>query len=156
MSESTDHIYHGTRGSVGVDTSQEAAIADYLSGVTNKTQRYVLIAAKQAGRRGITVADVREKTGGLHHGRMSSAVTKQHIAGNLVRLTERRGNAHVYVLPEFADGRELHPYRRQGRRFSQDDIDSVAEILAEEFSAAPRGIRLRVAEDIIYKLGAPA
>ena len=107
----TEDPYHdgGTRGSSGGGASADAARADLVSGLTNAAQKYVVIMAQQAGTRGITVAELREKTGGLHHGRVSSATTKMHIAGKLVRLAERRGNSHVYVAPEFVDDRDVRP-----------------------------------------------
>lgn len=124
-----DDPYHdgGTRGSSGSDTSRDAAYADLVSGVTNATQKYVLIMAAQAGAKGITVADVREKDGGLHHGRISSAITKQHIAGRLVALTERRGHCGVYVLPEHVNGREVRPYRQQNPRLQVEDVEIVLD-----------------------------
>lgn len=118
----------GTRGAHNVATSKEAADADLTNGVSSAAQRYVLVMAKQAGERGVTVAELREKSGSLHHGRVSSAVTKQHIAGRLVALTERRGNAGVYVLPEYANGREQRPYRRQSARLT---IEAVENLLSE-------------------------
>lgn len=118
----TDDTYHGTRGHSGSDSSRDAAYADLTTGVTNATQKYVLIMAAQAGERGITVAELREAKGGLHHGRISSAITKQHIAGKLVALTERRGHCGIYVLPEFVNERETRPYRRQNVRLQVDDV----------------------------------
>lgn len=120
----TDDPYHdgGTRGSSGPASSTDAARADLVQGITNATQRYVVIMAAQAGARGVTVAELREKSGSLHHGRISSAMTKQHIAGRLVALTERRGNAGVYVLPEHVGGREVRPYRQQNRRLTVDEV----------------------------------
>ncbi len=129
---SADDSYHGTRGwADGNDASREAAFADLTKGVTNKTQRLVLILAQQAGRRGVTVGEVREAKGALHHGRMSSALTKQHIAGKLVALRERRGNQGVYVLPEFVDGRDVRPYRPQ--RKTPDTEVIVGVLLHHEY-----------------------
>ena len=140
-------------------------MADFLSGVTNVTQQLVLKEALDAGSAGITVAEVRAKHG-YHHGRVSSAMTKQHIAGRLVALLERRGHSGVYVLPEFLNGRETRPYRRQGRRFSQDDIANVAEELAGHDwemvgmcscgvgVSLPRDFRIHVAEAVIDTLTA--
>lgn len=123
----TEDPYHdgGTRGSSGGGASADAARADLVSGLTNAAQKYVVIMAQQAGTRGITVAELREKTGGLHHGRVSSATTKMHIAGKLVRLAERRGNSHVYVAPEFVDDRDVRPYRQQNVRLQVEDVEDV-------------------------------
>lgn len=123
----TDDPYHdgGTRGASGPSASREAADADLYKGITNAAQRYVLIWARWAGEAGVTSAELREKAGTLHHGRVSSAITKQHIAGRLVRLVERRGHCHVYVLPEYVAGREGLPYRQQNPRLTADDVEEV-------------------------------
>lgn len=111
-----DDTYHGTRGFSGSSTSEDAAYADLVKGVTNITQRLVLILAAQAGPKGITVRDVRDDKTSLHHGRISSALTKHHIAGRLVALYERRDHCGVYVLPEYVNERPSRPYHRQGRK----------------------------------------
>jgi hypothetical protein len=116
--------YGGTRG-YSAGASQDAAYADLVSGITNKTQRYVLIMATQAGERGVTSAELEETGGKLHHGRVSSALTKMHIAGRLVALTERRNHAGVYVLPEHVSGRETRSYRRQLPKRSEGIIAEV-------------------------------
>lgn len=118
----TDDVYHGTRGASGSSSSEDAAYADLVHGVTNVTQRLVLILAAQAGTKGITVAEVREQKGSLHHGRISSALTKQHIAGKLVALHERRGHCGVYVLPEYVNGRTVRPYHRSGKKPINEEI----------------------------------
>lgn len=124
-----DDPYHdgGTRGSSGGGASADAAHADLVSGLTNAAQKYVVIMAQQAGARGITVAELREKTGGLHHGRVSSATTKMHIAGKLVRLVERRGHSHVYVVPEFVGDRDVQPYRQQNVKLQVEDVQEIID-----------------------------
>ena len=124
-----DDPYHdgGTRGSSGGGASADAAHADLVSGLTNAAQKYVVIMAQQAGARGITVAELREKTGGLHHGRVSSATTKMHIAGKLVRLAERRGRSHVYVAPEFVGDRDVQPYRQQNVKLQVEDVQEIID-----------------------------
>ena len=113
---SPDPAYHGTRGASGSSSSEDAAYADLVKGVTNATQRLVLILAAQAGAKGVTVAELRENKTSLHHGRISSALTKHHIAGRLIALHERRGHCGVYVLPEFVNGRTFRPYHRAGKK----------------------------------------
>lgn len=116
--------YGGTRGYSGSTSSEDAAYADLTKGVTSKVQRYVLIIAEQSGERGVTVAELREQTGGTHHGRVSSALTKHHIAGRLIALTERRGNCGVYVRPDYVGDRETRPYRR-AHRLTKEEIADI-------------------------------
>lgn len=123
----TDDTYHGTRGHSGGAASREAAEADLLNGVTNEVQQRVLRYARAGGRNGVTAAEARQAAG-EHHGRISSALTKMHIAGKLVALTERRGHGGIYVTPDNVDGREVRPYRRQNPR---PDRDELAQILGE-------------------------
>jgi hypothetical protein len=104
--------YNGTSGyNSQSDTSREAAYHDLVEGVTAKAQRLVLILAAQAGTKGITIAEVREAKGSLHHGKMSSALTNLHKDGRLARLEDRRGRCHIYVLPEFVDERVTQVFR---------------------------------------------
>jgi hypothetical protein len=104
--------YNGTSGyNSQSDTSREAAYNDLVEGVTAKAQRLTLILAAQQHVRGITIVELRESKGSLHHGKMSSALTNLHKEGRLVRLVERRDRSHVYVLPEFVAGRETLPFR---------------------------------------------
>jgi hypothetical protein len=122
-----DDTYHGTRGHSGGAASREAAEADLLNGVTNRLQLDVLRIAEDRGRRGVTASEAREHLQ-EHHGRVSSALTKMHIAGHLVALTERRGHGGIYVTRDNVDGREVRPYRRQNPR---PDRDELAQILGE-------------------------
>lgn len=150
----TDDPYHdgGTRGSSGGGASADAALADLVKGVTNAAQKYVVIMAQQAGERGVTVAELREKTGSLHHGRVSSATTKMHIAGRLVALTERRGHAGVYVVPEYVNGREERPYRRQSARLT---IEAVESLLSEHGLLRTQGgrqVQCSCGEDTVHSM----
>lgn len=106
--------YAGTAGFVDVDTSRESAYREVTEGITAKSQKYVLILLSQVGTRGYTVAELREKSGALHHGRVSGALTSLHKAGRIVALRERRNGCGVYVLPSHVAGREVrafHPNR---------------------------------------------
>lgn len=67
--------------------------------------RYALILAKQAGPKGVTVAELREKNGRLHHGAVSAVLSRLADDGRLVALQERRGRCTVYVLPEHQGAR---------------------------------------------------
>lgn len=119
--------YHGTRGDSGSAASREAAQADYDNGVTNRLQLQILDAAIDRGRRGVTAAEMREFTQ-EHHGRVSSAITKLHIAGKLVALTERRGHGGIYVTPDNVGGRETRPYKRQTKMV---DVEAVTGVLLQ-------------------------
>jgi hypothetical protein len=119
--------YAGTSGNVNVDTSRDATIHADMTGITAAAQRYVLIIAGQQRGHGVTVGELRERNGSLHHGRISGALSDLHKAGRLVALRERRGNpaAGVYVLPEHVEGREARPFRPNKKRIDPEVINGV-------------------------------
>lgn len=127
--------YAGTSGHAEPDTSAAATVHADLEGITAKAQRYALIIAQQQREHGVTVAELRETQGNVHHGRVSSALTNLHKAGRLVALRERRGHCGVYVLPEYVDGREVREYKPSRKPI---DADLIEEVLAEhEFIERP-------------------
>jgi hypothetical protein len=107
------------------DTSREAAYHDLVTGITAKAQRLTMILAYQQGKHGITIAELREAKGALHHGKMSSALTNLHKGGRLARLAERRGRCHVYVVPEFVDERETQQYRANRPQVDRTELIAV-------------------------------
>lgn len=139
--------YAGTSGHSGTDASRDRAIEADTSGTTNERQRQVL--AWLAGEDntwlpecGLTVKDVREATR-WHHGVASSVLTTLHIAGRIARLTEKRDRCHVYVLPEYVNGRTLSPYTQNKRN---RPAMSEAEIEAIEEAAFARGMQAATEE----------
>lgn len=120
--------YNGTGGyNSQSDTSRDAAYDDLVTGVTAKAQRLTLILAAQAGERGLTIVDLREAKGSLHHGKMSSALTNLHKGGRLVRLADRRDRAHIYVLPEHAGERETLPFRANRPHIDRTELVSLLD-----------------------------
>lgn len=118
--------YHGTRGYTTDNASKDAAEADAASGKTNELQEHLYAYVSSTGRDGATVHEALAFAQ-EHHGRVSSALTKMHIAGRLVALRERRGNAGIYVHPGYVNGRETRPYRRQNQPLT---VDEIADVLA--------------------------
>ena len=118
--------YAGTRGHSGGDASKDAAVAERDSGKTSEMMDRVLAQLARAGERGATIIDLREswELEDEHHGRISSALTKLHIAGKVSALRERRDNCGVYVPVGFENGREVRPYRRQNVKLRVEDVQS--------------------------------
>lgn len=98
---------------------------DLLEGVTSMAQRLTLILAGQQGAHGITIAELRESKGALHHGKMSSALTTLHMTGHLAALKARRGRCGIYVLPEFANGRETRAYKPNRKPINPEVIRGI-------------------------------
>lgn len=117
--------YHGTRGHSGGDASKDAAVAERNSGKTNEMMREVYREVSVTHQVGITSAELRAIFPDEHHGRITSALTKLHIAGKIVALRERRGNCGVYVAPQWVGEREVRPYRRQNVRLQVEDVQAL-------------------------------
>lgn len=69
-------------------------------------QQQVWMAARRAGRHGVTWRDIADELS-VHHGTASGALSILHQRGHLARLTEVRIGRKVYVLPSFVDGRAI-------------------------------------------------
>lgn len=125
----TTDSYHGTRGHGPAATSTDAAIAERDKGITNAMMQAVLAEIHSFGNHGLTSAELRgrPRLAEEHHGRISSAITKLHIAGEVVALRERRGNCGVYVHPDYVGDRDTRPYRRQAVRLSAGEIFEILQ-----------------------------
>lgn len=120
--------YHGTRGHSGGEASKDAAVAERDSGKTNEMMDRVLMLINMSYSRGVTSAELRAQMPDEHHGRITSALTKLHIAGTIVALRERRENCGIYVRPDWVVGRDTRPYRRQNVRLQLDDVQAVLDV----------------------------
>lgn len=60
---------------------------------------------------GATWSEVAEALG-THHGVASGRLSLLHKAGQISRLSAKRGGSKVYVLPEFVNGRKTEVYGR--------------------------------------------
>jgi hypothetical protein len=94
-----------TTGHSGTDTSAAQARSPKRA----KAQQIVLAYLTRREVRGATVAELRQWYPSMHHGSISSALTNLHRDGRLARLEEKRDRCHVYVVPEFANGRATQP-----------------------------------------------
>jgi len=104
--------YNGSSGWSGTDTSKERADNDDSSGRTKDRQQKTMKLLYHAGVSGLTwkeLAYIAE----WHHGTASGALSVLHKDERIARLTEKRMNCRVYVLPEFVIGRETD---KQGRK----------------------------------------
>ena len=80
-----------------------------MDAVTNADKTMDLLI--EAGRTGVTVADVRRKLR-IHHGTASGVLSNLHREGIIARLTERRSSSKIYVLPRYVGKRKTE---KQGR-----------------------------------------
>lgn len=104
--------YNGSSGWSGTDTSKERAYIADTNGETKKRQLTTIGHLFNTEENGLTWKELSLLTG-WHHGSASGSLSVLHKAGRIARLTEKRMNCRVYVLPEFVIGRETD---KQGRK----------------------------------------
>ncbi|WNM65461.1 hypothetical protein SEA_PHONEGINGI_59 [Microbacterium phage Phonegingi] len=135
--------YAGTEGFSGTDTSRDRA--ESKAATAQHRQNAVLWLLSAVGASGITVVELkRDGANPLldevpaefeHHGTASGTLSILHRAGKIVRLTETRDKAKVYVLPEHIDGR---PYERFVGNVEKAQIAALDDMLAEIEAARPK------------------
>ena len=106
--------YAGTSGWQGSEASHDRAITDDASGATGDRQKIALEFARNHKYYGTTWKELGEAYG-WHAGQSSGALSNLHKAGLVVRLTKRRSRCSVYVAPEFIGGRDLSPFKDEGK-----------------------------------------
>ena len=124
----------GGSGWSGTSTSEAA------EPVRGAVQGHVLTLVRDAGYQGLTVAEARIGSPGLHHGSVSSALTNLHRAGRIVRLADVRYGCKVYVVPSQVYNRRVEPPTTRQRRpldeeaLRRDMTAEVADALGEGYS----------------------
>jgi hypothetical protein len=92
-------------GWTGSETSHDRAHEADHSGLTGVNQRRSVTELHRVGERGLTWKELSAVTG-WHHGTSSGVLSVLHKTGRIARLTMVRNRCKVYVLPEFAAGRD--------------------------------------------------
>lgn len=125
--------YAGSSGWSGSDTSRERADRDDSTGKTTKRQREILRYLRRRENIGTTWKELADWYG-WHHGQASGSLSNLHKGGLIVRLKDtRRDRCAVYVLPEYAGGREV---AAQGRtRPGLAGNPKAAELVEDAFNA---------------------
>lgn len=91
------------------DTSRARAELEDRIGVTTERRRQILHIVDEANIRGVTWKEVSEITG-LHHGQVSSVLTRLHETGDIFQLKVVRNGCHPYVFEIYKD--EFYDYER--------------------------------------------
>lgn len=122
-----------TDGWSGSDASHERAVNDQKTGKARQhREQTVSVLAEQAGR-GLTYQELGDLFG-WHHGQSSGVLSVLHKERRIARLQDRRNRCHIYVLPEYVDGRET---REAGRTAAnRDRVDVDPNELADRLTAA--------------------
>lgn len=117
--------YGGTSGWSGSEASRDRAIEADKSGKTSARQQQVLEVLWLRRDKGLTWKDISE-TAGWHHGSASGVLSVLHKAGSICRLKERRDRCHIYVLPEYVNGRETEGHTpNAGTRVLLSMLDEI-------------------------------
>ena len=103
--------YAGTSGWSGSRTSEDRALDADKSGKTSRNQEETMRLLAWVGFDGLTWSELSTMTG-WHHGTSSGCLSVLHKTHKIVRLVERRNRCKIYVLAEFAQGRDIE---EQGR-----------------------------------------
>lgn len=101
-----------TSGWSGSDTSRERAERADTDGTTSRRQRETLNVLAEARTYGRTWQELAVDLG-LHHGQASGSLSNLHKAGRIARLSLRRSQCKVYVLPIYVIDRPTEPYGRR-------------------------------------------
>lgn len=126
-----DLIYNGTEGHNQAPASRERAERRAADGTASAVQALILGDLDRHGYFGSTCHEAEPRLG-ISHESYTGARTNLHARGVITRLAERRERRHVYVLPEFAEGRDTVPFRPNRTRQATDPATLAA---AERVSA---------------------
>jgi len=135
-----DAVTGMSSGWSGSETSADRAHIEDSTGVTAQRQRETVRLVRWKGKEGLTWLQLAQITG-MHHGSASGALSRLHRAGQIARLTEKRGRSAIYVLPEHVQGRETSA---QGRQRQAPDTPLLIKI---------REVATRYAEGTAYYNG---
>jgi DNA-binding MarR family transcriptional regulator len=94
------------------------------SGATTLNQSQTLNHVRAQGERGLTWFELAEITN-WHHGTASGQLSVLDKVGLIRRLKEKRGRSSVYVLAQYANGRELAKRRQSKLTLVVDLADGV-------------------------------
>lgn len=113
-----------TDGWSGSEASHERAVNETKSGLRQKRRNEAVRSLADAAGRGLTwkeLADFR----GWHHGQASGVLSVLHKEGRIVCLTLKRNRCHIYMLPEYAEGRETREAGRTAANRASLAVDAI-------------------------------
>lgn len=114
--------YDGTSGHTGTDTSRERAERRDSTGLTGATQQQISGLVLGSGHTGLTIAELRAAVPGDHHGTLSGTLSVLHKEARIAMLTAKRGGCHIYVSPQYVEGRETREQGHRKSRLTADDL----------------------------------
>jgi hypothetical protein len=91
------------------DTSKARAQREDAAGITQDRREHVLALLAEAGTTGATWKEISDITG-LHHGQVSSVLTRLHENGLAFQLVITRNGCHPYLIAAYRD--DFYDYER--------------------------------------------
>jgi hypothetical protein len=88
--------YNDTGGFVDRPASRDRAYAEIANGSFSKRQQDIYQLLREAGSEGMTWKQIGDILG-LHHGKVSGALSNMHGGGMIFMLRQRRDRCHPYV-----------------------------------------------------------
>ena len=88
--------YNGTGGYVDRPSSRDRAFAEIADGSFSQRQQGIYQLLREAGSDGMTWKQIGDILG-LHHGKVSGALSNMHGGGMIFMLKQRRDKCHPYV-----------------------------------------------------------
>jgi hypothetical protein len=128
--EAYDHVDPYADGTYG--TNSTPASTEYEADIHEDYRAQldvVMDLARRAGYQGITGTDVRRITG-WNDSPKSRALSTLLRTGLLIRLKERRDNAHIHVLPEYRAFREVLPYQSTNTKYRLAALEEARTVVA--------------------------
>lgn len=128
---------YGSKGSghSGSATSRERQEREDGNGTTAWRQMKVIEHLHKAGGKGLTCGEL-EREMGAGHGAVSAALSVLHRDGLIARIAERRNRQEVYLMPGYARGRELSPFRPRFNvnRLGEAEVGMLEDAVREAFN----------------------
>ena len=141
--------YNGTGGWSGTDTSKARAEYDVRTGNLSRTQLLVIKALGEAQYLGCIVHDIKipKKNGDgyMHHGSVSGALSNLHMNGKIDRLQLKRNGCHIYVLPQYVEGRNRSAFRHHApkpTKFTLSDNQPSPQAVADYLMRQPLMVKV--------------
>jgi len=112
--------YNDTGGFVDRPASRDRAEREIADGSLSQRQQAILELLALAGKNGMTWKQLGDRLG-LHHGKVSGALSNMHKCGVVFMLQQRRDRCHPYVHAMFRDLYEVEqrfdlPARTKGNQ----------------------------------------
>lgn len=140
--------YNDTAGFVDRPASRERAFREVEDGSLSARQQAILDCLEDAGRQGMTWKQLGDLLG-LHHGKVSGALSNMHKGGVVFMLVAQRDRCHPYVHEKYRDTfQTVERYDQPARTRNNKRNDLLNELLETCRVASQNGWSFGMTENI--------